>query len=348
MDEPREVRFAKGLGGLSQDANDAARVLGAVDLHEVLQVDPLEVFHGVVEDAVRSATEVVDGDRVGVGEATRLHHLPLEAANRGFPGFLGRQELDRGRALEERVLAAIDGAHPPFAELLHQTVLTELERLPHALREAVDRVRYDRRPHGKGDAPERHGARLGLPPEVVELVGGRRDRRVGGRREEARREHPHHERAGPGRGHDGRARHEDEDQDRQRRQRRDVLGQERELKRDDPRDQERPDRFVGVEDGKRSTTALEIEVVEGEAAGQGEVQEGEHRARALFEELVADGELGEPGGDPEGREEADDDFDVEEDPLLEEGSGVGDARPPRPTGEILDDSGPTLRHARRI
>ena len=61
------MRFFEGAASLPQDVNGAAGRAGAGERHHVVQVEAVEVIHGMVEPAVFGAAEFLDGDGVGVG-----------------------------------------------------------------------------------------------------------------------------------------------------------------------------------------------------------------------------------------------------------------------------------------
>ncbi len=118
--------LGEGVGDLREDGNDATSRHRPEPGDQRLEVDPVEVLHRVVEHAVGGAAVVVDRDGVRVGQLAGELYLPLEAREVALGGVVGRQELHRRGAPEERVLRAIDDAHAALAELRLQRVLTEL------------------------------------------------------------------------------------------------------------------------------------------------------------------------------------------------------------------------------
>ena len=64
VDEARAVGFAQRLAHLAQHVDDTARRHGPVAPDQLLEVDTVEVLHGVVEEAVWRPAVVVDRDGV--------------------------------------------------------------------------------------------------------------------------------------------------------------------------------------------------------------------------------------------------------------------------------------------
>ena len=91
--------------------------LRAVALDERLQVDAVEVFHRVIEDAFGRAAVVVDRDGVRVVELAGDLHFALEALDRRLVDFVDVEHLDGRRAAEHGVMALVDDAHAAGAEL---------------------------------------------------------------------------------------------------------------------------------------------------------------------------------------------------------------------------------------
>ena len=62
------------------------------------KIDPVEVLHRVVEDALRGSAKIVNRDGIRMAEHAGQLHLALEADQRWLAGLVGRQQLDRGRS----------------------------------------------------------------------------------------------------------------------------------------------------------------------------------------------------------------------------------------------------------
>jgi hypothetical protein len=126
VDEPHAVRLGERARHLAEDVAYPARRLRALVADEILEIHPIQILHGVIEDAVHRATVVKDRDGVGVSEAAGELDLALEA-----PEVLRRcpartEQLDGRWPAQHGVARAIDFAHPARADLLQQRVLTEL------------------------------------------------------------------------------------------------------------------------------------------------------------------------------------------------------------------------------
>ena len=99
--------------------------------------------------------------------------LALEASQSVLSGPVGQEELDGGGPAKHRVRGAVDHAHPAFAELLLERVLSEPPNVAHRLAQTIDRLRkagrhgHDDRPQDGGDERRRvgHVAHLALGPD---------------------------------------------------------------------------------------------------------------------------------------------------------------------------------------
>ena len=125
------MRLRQRARHLAQDVDHAPGVLGTELAHERLQVDAVQELHRVVEDAVRRAPVVEDGDGVRMAELRGELHLALEAGQALLARAVRPQELDRGRAAQHGVLGAVDDAHAAFPEALQERVLAEMAGLAH-------------------------------------------------------------------------------------------------------------------------------------------------------------------------------------------------------------------------
>ena len=118
----------------------AALGLCAVAPHEILEVDAVQVFHGVIEHAVRRAAVVIDRDGVRVGQHRGQLHLALEPLHVPLADALWRQQLDRGWPPQHRVVRAVYDAHRAFADLLVEGVLSEPAGALHLPSKAEDDI----------------------------------------------------------------------------------------------------------------------------------------------------------------------------------------------------------------
>ena len=94
---------------------------------------------------------------------------------RVLAGAVGQEELDGGGPAQHRVRGAVDHAHPAFAELLLERVLSEPPNVAHRLAQAIDRLRKGGR-HGHGDRPPDGGderRRVGHVAHLALGPGGR-------------------------------------------------------------------------------------------------------------------------------------------------------------------------------
>jgi hypothetical protein len=159
--EAELVRFDQRRADLLQDVDDAMRGLRAVVVDELFERDALEELHGVIEDAVGGAAEVVDGDRVGVRERRGELNLALEAPDLALVTAAAGEQLDGSGAAQEGVARAVHGAHATFADFLFQRVLAQLGGGADALLQAVDDARGERGGGYARDAPAGDEGRSG-------------------------------------------------------------------------------------------------------------------------------------------------------------------------------------------
>jgi hypothetical protein len=153
--EAHAVRLRQRARHLPQDVHDAAGVLRTELAHERLEIDPIQVLHRVVEDAVRGTSVVEHGHRVRVAELGGELDLALEAGQALRARFVRPQQLDRGRAAQHGVLGAVDHPHAALAELFLEGVLAELARRAHLPAQAVDHAGG----HGGGGDGQGHPRR---------------------------------------------------------------------------------------------------------------------------------------------------------------------------------------------
>ena len=125
--------------------------------HERLEVDALEVLHGVVEDPVRRTAVVVDGDGVRVAEERSRLHFARETGEVVATGALRRQQLHGRRPPQHRVTGPVHDTHSALAELLLESVLPETLRLANAPAQAEDDRGGQRRQRHRAQDPQDGG-----------------------------------------------------------------------------------------------------------------------------------------------------------------------------------------------
>ena len=118
------VRMSRLQAGrdLGDDVAGAGGRLRPLGVHELLHVRPVHEAHRDEQHPVGLA-RLEDRDDVGVvhgGRGARFADEPLP--ERLVPGQLGRQHLDRDRALEPDVVGAVDHGHAAPADLLVEPV----------------------------------------------------------------------------------------------------------------------------------------------------------------------------------------------------------------------------------
>ena len=94
VNETDLVRLGQRSANLPENMNDAARLLRSRCCDELFQIKSLEILHRVVEDPVRRASVVEDGDGARMAEACRQLHLTLEPLDTVFSCLLGAEQLD--------------------------------------------------------------------------------------------------------------------------------------------------------------------------------------------------------------------------------------------------------------
>ena len=156
VDEPGAVRLLERAARL---ADEVDRTLGqerteAAD--QLVEIEPLEHLHDVVERSVLADPEIVEPDRVRREQARGRPGLALEAlAHRlavGHRQEVGAHQLDRRRPGEELVASAPHLAHPARPELLDQPIRADLHPALEQRRVNVDQ-RPARRDHHPLDEP---------------------------------------------------------------------------------------------------------------------------------------------------------------------------------------------------
>ncbi len=103
MDQPKRMRLEQRTTDLQQDVNHPLFGQRSVFVDQILQGDPVEVLHRVVEHPFGGPPVIEDRDRVGMVQLTGDLHLPLEPLDRRGGRLVGVQQLDRRRA--RRIIA---------------------------------------------------------------------------------------------------------------------------------------------------------------------------------------------------------------------------------------------------
>ncbi len=166
VDHPVLVRFAQRRADLPQDVDHAPRRHGPGVRHQLGERHAVEVLHHVIRLALARAPEIVDPDGVRVQQLARDLHFLLEPVHE----FVGRhvllQDLDRGRAFEQRVPRKVDRRHAAFADLALQRVGTEALQAAELPLQAAQRDR--RRERGGQRHDDEPGDHREADPEVAQ------------------------------------------------------------------------------------------------------------------------------------------------------------------------------------
>src|SRR5665647_3591030 len=114
--------LGEGSGHLHEDMDDARRLDWTDGSNQPVEIQAVEVFHDVIEDAVRRAAVVEIPARIGMPKPTGELHFALEARLVLLARALLQEQLDRRRPAEHRVRGAMDDSHSALAELLLEGV----------------------------------------------------------------------------------------------------------------------------------------------------------------------------------------------------------------------------------
>jgi hypothetical protein len=124
MDNPELVRRGEGREGLTEDVHDARRLEGRILAEDVVEAAAIQVLHHDVEQAVGLLPEVEHPHGVRVIDARCGHGFALESRDeRRLEVELGMQNFDGHDLVETRLAGAIDGSHPPPAQIRLDDVL---------------------------------------------------------------------------------------------------------------------------------------------------------------------------------------------------------------------------------
>jgi hypothetical protein len=133
VDDPLGVRGAERVASLRDDLHHARHRELPRLAQQLPQVAPLEELHHHVRGAVLEAAHVHHFHDVLVADGRRRERLAVEALkDRRVVRVLRVQTLDRDAALDQNVLALIDGAHAALTEFLDDpvAVLDHLAQAP--------------------------------------------------------------------------------------------------------------------------------------------------------------------------------------------------------------------------
>jgi hypothetical protein len=125
VDDPRPVGLLDTVQGAGEERHGAAPGQGPFGLQHLGEGAAPHVLHGE-EKLLAVMKEAVDGGDGRVAhprQDLRLGPEPLDDLR--LPGQRGPDRLDRHLALQHLVDGAIHGAHPAFADLLHDPVAAD-------------------------------------------------------------------------------------------------------------------------------------------------------------------------------------------------------------------------------
>ena len=126
VDDPVLVRRLQRAAALQHDGRHPAQRHRQPGLHDRLQRSAMEEIHHEVMAASVGDVEVEDLDDVVVADDVHRARLVEEALDDALVRGVTRvKHLDRDLRPDRRVLAHVDGAHPPLAEELHHLVRAE-------------------------------------------------------------------------------------------------------------------------------------------------------------------------------------------------------------------------------
>ncbi len=142
MHDAAQVRIGQGPGDLLEELGDLTWRQRSARAHPLAERLALHVGHRE-PDQVADRVHVVDRDDVRVRELGRHLRLAEEAlAQRGLPGHVGRQQLDRDETVQLDVARQKDDAHAAAPQLTLQRVAAD-HRLLEGEELGRDGVRHD-------------------------------------------------------------------------------------------------------------------------------------------------------------------------------------------------------------
>ena len=118
--------FKQRTANLSQDRDHAAFRLRSIIVHERLQIDAVQVLHGIIEISFRSTTIVVNGNRIGMIQLAGDLHLTFESGDTFIVDLVDIQHFDCRLAPQHRMMPLVDDAHSARSKFAFQRVLAEL------------------------------------------------------------------------------------------------------------------------------------------------------------------------------------------------------------------------------
>ena len=168
MNQPVAVRLGQRVAGLHQQMNGPRRGNRPVLFDQLVQAQPGQVFHHVIERAVVGASVVEDFDRVPVRQLGGGAHFAFEAGQRLLVGGFARaDELDGHGPLHHLVFGQKDLAHAAGADGANQAVLPQLPGFERLDAQRIDDVRPVNAAH------ERNGQHDGHVDGKQSIIGQR-------------------------------------------------------------------------------------------------------------------------------------------------------------------------------
>ncbi len=101
MDQSQSMRLGKRIADLLQNVDHSALALRTVPFDQLVEVQPAQELHGIVENSFRCVTVVVDLNGVGMSELTRQTNLPFESLLCLRVRSIGEKQLHRSLTTHE-------------------------------------------------------------------------------------------------------------------------------------------------------------------------------------------------------------------------------------------------------
>ena len=103
--------------------NNPCRRLGAVTRNQFLQIQTVQILHGIIKESFRSVTVVIDLNGVGVRQLACQLDFALKSLQRKIIGLFWSQQFDGRFPPQQGVLGTIHSPHSTFAYLDFKMVL---------------------------------------------------------------------------------------------------------------------------------------------------------------------------------------------------------------------------------
>ena len=126
MNQTDPMGFPQRFSRLPEQVDDPGFGLGTMMVDQILESEPLEQLHGVIEDPVGRVAVVEDLDGVGVRQPAGQLHLVFELPDEVVVGSVRQQQLHSRLAPKQGVSGPVHRSHGPFADLGDQGVLAQL------------------------------------------------------------------------------------------------------------------------------------------------------------------------------------------------------------------------------